>query len=180
MDSNRVYSNSEMTVMDAIFNRRSIRHFTNQEVSQQDIETILHAGFCAPSARRARPWHFVIVRDKDRMMQFSELNPYTKMFAEANFAIAVCGDEEAQKDMDYLYEDCSAAIQNMLLTIHALGLGAVWCGMKRDSEYYHNLANLCLLPEKIVPIGLIAVGYPAEEKVGRDRYEEDKVHYEKW
>ena len=176
----RVYSKSEMKVLEAIFNRRSIRKFLNKSISSQDIETILHAGFCAPSAHNKRPWHFVVVKDKEKLEAFSQLNPYTKMFALADTAIAVCADEKRQEVRDYLYEDSAAAIQNILLAVHALGLGAVWCGMKKDSEYYHNLAKLCKLPEGIIPIGLIAIGYPEEEKKSRDRFEEEKVHYEVW
>src|SRR5690554_4415591 len=118
-----------MNVLDAIFSRRSIRKFTGEQVKEEDLKTILKAGFQAPSAHNYQPREYIVVKDKEILNKISEFHKYAKMLPNAGCGIVVCGDTSKQEEIGFLVEDCSASIQNMLLAAHGLGLGAVWCGL---------------------------------------------------
>lgn len=169
-----------MDVLDAIFTRRSIRNFTGEKVSEEDLKAIFKAGFSAPSAHNFRPWHFVAVREKSSLESIAKFHPYGKMLPKAGCGIIVCGDNERQKTTGFLVEDCSAAIQNMLLAAHGLGLGAVWCGLYPVPQLTKSMAELLNLPSTIIPVGMIALGHKNEEREAPDRYDDSKVHFEQW
>lgn len=169
-----------MNVLEAIFSRRSIRKYTGELVAEDDIKTILKAGFCAPSAMNLQPRHFVVLRDSNILKSIAEIHPYAKMLTQSGCGILVCGDKTKQPEVGYIVEDCSASIQNMLLAAHGLGLGAVWCGVYPREERVKSIAQLLKLPENIVPVGLVVVGHKDETKEPNDRYDEAKVHFDKW
>lgn len=169
-----------MEVLEAIFTRRSVRKFTGQPISEEDLKTVVKAGFCAPSAHNKQPWHFIIVRDKDALENISKVHPYAKMLPQAGCGIIVCGDETKEGMTGFLIEDCSAAIQNMLLAAHGLGLGAVWCGLYPVSQLTKPIGKFVNLPSEIVPVGMVVIGHKAEEKESIDRYDDSKIHIEQW
>lgn len=169
-----------MDALTCIFTRRSIRQYTGQSVTDDQLHSILRAGFSAPSANNTRPWRFIVVRDTVTLKAITEAHPYSKILPEAGCGILVCGDTQCNENLYYLAEDCSAAIQNMLLAAHALGLGAVWLGVHPREERVSAMRELMSIPGDILPVGMIAVGVPAEAKDAPDRYEEDKVHLERW
>jgi nitroreductase len=104
------------------------------------------------------------------------------MLGKANAGIVVCGDLEKAHDsqLSYLLQDCSASVENMLLAANALGIGACWLGVHPREERCEHIRKLLGIPEKIIPISVISLGYPAEEKAPRTRYSEASVHSEKW
>ena len=170
-----------MDIQTAILTRRSIRKFTPAKIDDEMIKNILRAGFHAPTAGNKRPVHFIVVKDKTIKKALSEAKQEAEMINEADIAIVVCGDKNIQPYHDFLHEDCSASIENMLIFIHGNGLGAVWCGVPEIIEecfqiYYDKLK----LPKNIIPIGTIAIGGINEEKKYIDRYNEEKVHYDCW
>ena len=169
-----------MDALDAIFTRKSIRKYTGQPVTAEQLHTIMRAGFSAPTAMNKRPWQFVVIRDSETLKAITEFHPYSKMLPSAGCGILVCGDTKASNNEYYLTQDCSAAMENMLLAAHALGLGAVWLGVYPREERMNPLRALTNLPEHILPIGLMAVGVADEIREAPDRYEEQKVHYEHW
>ncbi len=169
-----------MEVLEAIFTRRSIRRFTGQPISEEDLKTVVKAGFYAPSAHNKQPWHFVIVRDKDALESIAKIHPYAKMLPQAGCGIIVCGDKEKEGMTGFLVEDCSAAIQNMLLAAHGLGLGAVWCGLYPVPQLTKPIGGLVNLPSEIVPVGMVVIGHKAEEKENAERFDDSKVHLEQW
>ncbi|HHV99379.1 MAG TPA: nitroreductase family protein [Clostridiaceae bacterium] len=169
-----------MDVLEAIFTRRSIRKYTGAPVSEADLKTILKAGFCAPSAMNLQPRHFVVLKDSDILNKITEIHPYAEMLTQAGCGILVCGDRTKQSEIGYIVEDCSASIQNMLLAAHGLGLGAVWCGVYPREQRVNGISQLLKLPENIVPVGLVVVGHKDESKEPNDRYDETKVHFDKW
>ncbi len=170
-----------MEVNTAIFTRRSIRRFIPGEISDEVLNTILKAGFHAPTAANKRPVHFIVVKDRELLKTLSEAKQEAQMIREAAIAIVVCGDKSKQPYHDFLHEDCSAAIENMLLCIHGLGLGAVWCGVPEIlSDCFQMYINKLHLPENIIPIGTIAIGHIGEEKPYIDRFDKEKVHYNCW
>jgi nitroreductase len=169
-----------MDVLEAIFTRRSVRKFTGVPASADNVNTILRAGSYAPSAHNHQPWHFVVIRASATLEAIAAGHPYAKMMPQAGCCIVVCGDKERQGTVGFLVEDCSAAIQNMLLAAHGLGLGAVWCGLYPVPELTRLIGGLLHLPESVIPIGMIAVGHKLEERTTDERFDPGRVHLETW
>ena len=115
-------------VLNFIMSRRSVRKFTDEPVSQEDIDIILKAAMSAPSARNDKPWAYVVVQKREVLDKLADAHPYGKMLGEATLAIAVVG----KKDADYWIHDCSASTENILLAVSGLGLGGVWLGIHPD------------------------------------------------
>lgn len=166
--------------MNAIFARRSIRKYTDKVVSDELIEQILRAGMAAPSARDEQPWHFIVIDDRVILDEIPKFHHYSQMLKEAGHAIVVCGDIPAQKSEKYWVQDCSAAAQNMLLMATELGLGSVWLGVYPDEERVKALKVLLDLPENVMPLCILPIGYPAETKKPVDRFDTSKIHRNRW
>lgn len=170
---------SSIDVLTAIKTRRSIRVFSSKKVEKSKIETILEAGFCAPSAKNKRPWNFIVSKNKDFIDNIADKNNYKPLLT-ANCCIIVCGDSNIEGTKDFLLEDCGAAIENMLLAAHGLDIGATWCGLVKTNDKYKYICDFFRLPDKVIPMAIIALGYPDEKKDCSPRYDERKVHWEKW
>lgn len=169
-----------MDVLQAIFTRRSIRKFTGEQISDENMETLLKAGFSAPSAHNMQPWHFVVIKNPAILENIAEKHPYAKMLPQAGCCIVVCGNDEVQKTKGLQVEDCSAAIQNILLAAHGIGLGAVWCGLYPAPELTKIVSDAVKLPNNIEPIGMVVVGHKVEDREPADRFDKAKVHYDQW
>jgi len=165
-----------------IFGRRSIRAYTGAPVSEAVVEKLLEAAMAAPSAAAKDPWRFVVVRDRGTLSKIAEALPNGRMIAGAALGIVVCGELPAAHDqqLGYLLQDCSAAIENLLLCAHALGLGACWLGVYPREQRVDALRKIFLLPPPVIPVGCISIGCPAETKPPRTRFKRDYVHFEKW
>jgi len=161
-----------------IFARRSIRKYTTKPVSRKDIKVMLEAAMAAPSASNRQPWHFIVVTDRQTLDRLARAHPYGKMLFEAPLCIVVCGDETVSPR--YWVQDCSAASENLLLAAAALGLGAVWLGVHPRKSRVDPMKKVLKIPETIVPLNLIPIGHPAEEKEPRTQYNELRVHHEQW
>lgn len=170
-----------MDAIEAILSRRSCRKYTAQPVEQEIVEQLLRAGMASPTACNQRPWHFVTVDDRETLSAISDIQAYSPMLKTAPVAIVVCSDggDDAMGG-PYWPQDCAAATQNMLITAHALGLGAVWLGIYPDDARVTGLRELLGLPENITPFCVIAVGHPARAVRPIDRYEPERVHQNKW
>lgn len=175
-----VVGGNGMELLTAIKTRRSIRSFTDVPVSDHLIREILHAGLCAPSAKNKRPCHFITVQNRDTLAALGEDKPNAAMLVVSACAIVVCGDRNLQGIKELLLADCAAATQNMLLCIHALGLGGVWCDVAANAQWHKQIIQLLKLPIKIEPFAVIALGYPAEEKAPAPRWDQTKLHQESW
>lgn len=169
-----------MDIIEAIFTRRSIRKFEEGPISQEQLYTIIKAGCQAPSAHNRQPWHFIVVKDKNKFEKISNFHSYAKMLPSADVCIVVCGDKERQSMNGFLIEDCSAAIQNMLLATHGIGLGAVWCGLYPVTNLTRQMKKLLSIPSTIIPVGMIVLGQIGEQRPVEDRFDEKKIHNEKW
>lgn len=168
--------------LDFIYNRRSIRKYTNKPVTNEVIEEMLNAAMAAPSTCAKDPWRFIVVQEKTTLSKICEGLPNGKMLENAALGIVVCGDiDKAHGNLpSYMLQDCSAAIENLLIAAHHMGLGAVWLGVHPREERIEHIKSLFNLPENIIPISCISIGYPDEKKEARTRYNVDYVHYEKW
>jgi nitroreductase len=165
-----------------IFGRRSVRAYAPGQVSDETVRTLLEAAMAAPSAVAKDPWRFVVVRNKDTLNRIADALPNGKMLPQAAVGIVVCGDLEAAHDrqLSYLLQDCSAAIENLLLCVHALGLGACWLGVHPRQDRMKLLSHLLGLPSSVLPVCCLAIGRPGEVKQPRTRYNPAYVHFEKW
>ena len=161
-----------------IFSRRSIRKYTEEPVPEEHVTTILEAAMAAPSASNRKPWHFVVVTERDTLNRLADAHKYAKMLQEAPLCVVVCGDESVSPR--FWEQDCSAATQNILLAAQALGLGSVWCGVHPSEERVKDISEILGIKQPVKPLNLIAIGHPAEEKEPRTQYDEERVHRERW
>jgi len=169
-----------MDALEAILSRRSIRRYTDQPVSGEQVEELLKAGMSAPSAGNQQPWQFIVITDRKLLAEIPRFHPYASMLPHAKVAILVCGDLQAESFKGYWVQDCSAATENILIAAHARGLGAVWLGIYPREERVKALQKLLNLPEHIVPLSLISIGYPAEKKPPADRFDPSRIHHNGW
>ena len=165
-----------------ILGRRSIRVYAPGDVGEAAITQLLQAAMAAPSAVAKDPWRFVVIREKETLSVIAAALPNGGMLAAAPLGIIVCGDLDAAHDrqLSYLLQDCSAAIENLLLCAHALGLGACWLGVHPREDRVRKLKEILSLPASVIPVAGIAIGHPGEEKESRTRFNREYVHWEKW
>lgn len=166
--------------IESILKRRSIRRYTKEPVSEEEVEAVLRAGMCAPSAGNERPWHFVVIKDRKELEEISRFLPYAQMVKEAQVAILICADEHLEKYSGFWPQDCSAATENMLLACTSLGLGSVWLGIYPIEDRVATMRKFLEMPSHVVPFAMIPIGRPAESRPINDRFQADRVHRERW
>ncbi|NLL42104.1 MAG: nitroreductase family protein [Firmicutes bacterium] len=171
---------SKIDVLTAILERRSIRRYRAEPVEDGAIYTILQAGLAAPTAMNRRPFHFIVIKDRDTLNTLAAGKRYAHMLSDAQAAFVICGDSSVEARREHLYADCFAATQNMLLAIHGIGLGGVWLGVTVDSDWYRQLRAVLKLPAEIIPTAVISMGQPAEERPQPPTWDPEKIHYETW
>ena len=180
--------NSQMTndadnknaAIETIMTRTSIRSYTDRAVSADTVEMLLRAGMAAPTAVNAQPWHFVVVNERAKLDELAGTNRYGDMLRQAPLAIVVCGNMEKAMQgpgQAFWIQDCSAATENILLAAHALGLGAVWTGCHPIEERVAAVSEVLGLPETIVPLCVIVMGYPNENPQPKDKWKPENVSY---
>jgi nitroreductase len=165
-------------MLDTIFARRSIRKYTGEPVTEEQVRKLLEAAMAAPSANNSQPWHFVVVQDREQLRRLAEAHPYGRMQAEAALSIAVCADPTLSPR--YWVQDCSAATENLLLAATALGLGGVWLGVYPNQDRVARVKEVLGIPEGIEVLCLVAIGHPAEKKPPRTQYNPQRVHRDRW
>lgn len=167
-------------VLDNIFKRTSIRSYKNKPVEKEKVEKLLRAGMAAPTAMNKQPWHFVVVTDKGQLQKLSEANPHAAMAAQAPLAIVVCGDMNKAAEgnsREFWIQDCSAASENILLAATGMKLGAVWTGTYPSEERCAAVAKVLGLPESLIPLNTIVIGYPDSEVNPKDKWREENISY---
>lgn len=169
-----------MDLFEAILTRRSIRKYTEDAIADDELRRILECAMNAPSACNEQPWQFMVFRDPANKALLAKTSPYTGMAEKAAAVIVVCGDLSLEKARGYWVQDCSVAIQNLLLAARGLGIGTVWCGVHPNQERVEYLKKTFQLPENVIPLGLICLGRPLQEFRKADRFNEDRIHWEKW
>lgn len=164
--------------LETIFNRKSVRKYTERPVEKEKLETLVRAGMAAPSSRDRRPWEFVIVTDRDLLDKMGDGLPLACMLKETKQAIIVCGDTVKSENAWQL--DCSAAAQNILLAAESIGLGAVWTAAYPYPERMKIIRDALQLPEHILPLTVIPLGYPTGIEKPKDKYNKKQIHYNGW
>ena len=173
-------SDNMKSPLETIMTRTSIRSYTDRAVAADTIELLLRAGMAAPTAVNAQPWHFVVVNDRAKLDELGGTSRRGDMLRQAPLAIVVCGNlEKAMQGpaQAFWVQDCSAATENILLAAHALGLGAVWTGCYPMEERMADVSRVLNLPETIVPLCVIVMGYPAENPEPKDKWKPENVSY---
>jgi nitroreductase len=164
-------------LIDLIKQRRSIRQYTDQDVSDDDVRQLLECAMAAPSGRARDPWHFIVVRDAATREKLASTHEFSGMCSRSPLVLAVCGDQSIS---DHWISDGAAATENILLAATALGLGAVWVGIFPRTEREAYVQEVLGIPPHIRVFCLIPVGHPGEEKPSRTRYKAERVHYDKF
>ena len=170
---------------DLITNRRSIRRYTDEEISADDVKTIMEAALMAPTSKSSRPWQCVIVEDSARLEALSKCKEAGAMpIAKAPLAIVVAVDVEAS---DPWIEDAAIAATYIQLQAQDLGLGSCWIQIRgryteRDLESETYVQNVLDMPDTILPVAIITIGHPAEEKKPQnlEKLLWEKVHINEW
>jgi nitroreductase len=165
-----------------IFSRRSVRLYQRADVDERQVRDLLEAAMAAPSAVAKDPWEFVVVRNRTMLTRLATGLPNGQMLADAALGIVVCGNLQRAHDrqLSYMLQDCSAAIENLLLAANALGLGACWLGVHPRDDRVAHVRSALAVPADVIPVAVIALGWPAESPLPRTRYRADAVHLEAW
>ena len=167
-----------MELKEVLLKRRSVRKFTQEPISDEMIEELLHAAMSGPSACNNKPWDFYVITNIQKLEELKASSMFTKI--SSTLAIVVCGDLSRAlplKMAEYWIQDCSAATENILLRVTDLGLGAVWCGIHPQEKAVEKVRQILEIPKSQIPLNLIFIGHPEEEPEARDQYEEKRVHY---
>ena len=171
-----------MDVLEAIKERRSIRAYTNEKVSEKDVERLIEAARWAPSAGNIQPWEFVIVKDMEMKQKLSDAALKQTLIEKAPVVIVVCADVNrssrgygSRGKQLYSIQDTAAATENILLAAQELGLATCWVGTFREKE----VAKAVKAPKNMRPVAIVPVGYPAVRPVApQKRSVNEIVHYE--
>lgn len=166
-------------MVDAIFKRASVRKFTRDLVTDDEVRALLRAAMAAPSAGNQQPWEFYVARDRETLRRLSEATPYAKPAAEAACVITVCARTEGLRFPPCVPQDLGACVENLLLEAVDLGLGAVWMGVAPEPDRVAAVAEVLGTPEGLEPFAMVAIGFPELEPTpkGRDRFDETRIHW---
>ena len=170
-------------ILENIHSRKSTRSFTDQQVSREQIDTLVRAAMAAPTGWNLRPWRFIVLDDREVLNKLASKLSHSDLLKKAPAAIIVCGDtsiKDPQGNADLWTYDCSAASENLLLAAEAIGLGAVWTKVSPDATRISTIQEELNMPEHIIPLNIIPVGYPKEIPAAKDKYNADNIHFNKW
>ena len=170
-----------MSEIDIIFKRRSIRKYTDQPVEPEKIELLLQAAMAAPSAVNSQPWEFIVVTEAEALARLRSKLRFARHNAPVGI-IVLGSPEQAHNTAGRMFweQDCSAAMENMLIAAVGLGLGAVWIGIHPVVPFVRAVREALDIPEDVTPLGMMHVGYAAEEKPARTQYDKHKVYWQKY
>lgn len=170
-------------VLNNILTRRSIRRYTGEPISRDNLLTLTKAGMAAPSSRDTRHFCFLVVDDEALVKKLAENLPYAKMLLTAKHAIIVCSDialAHGGSSTDYWVQDCSAATENILLAAHSMGIGTCWTALHPRAERVAFVKQALGFPENVMPLCVIAVGISAGDEKPRDKFDPQRVHWNAW
>ncbi len=169
-------------VFENIYARKSVRDYTERSPTAGQIDSLLRAAMAAPTARDRRPWRFVVVDNEVILDSLGYQLPYAAMTSKAPVAIVVCGELSPGVPVEHemWMQDCSAATENLLLAAEAMGLGAVWTGVYPYEDRMAVVKRLLRLPDNVIPLNVIPVGYPAGNTAAKKKYDKKNIHFNAW
>jgi nitroreductase len=166
--------------MSLIFKRHSVRKFTDEKVPDELIENLLKAGMQAPSSCNAQPWEFIVVSKEEDKKVISEMHRFAKPAAGASHLIITLGNLNEAKVHGMIEQDLGACNENILLQATHEGLGAVWLGFHPIEDRTLRLKEFLNIPDYCIPFSVICVGWPESEGNVKLRYDESKVHFDRF
>jgi nitroreductase len=171
------------SVLDIIHSRRSVRRYSGKSVSREDMETLVRAGMAAPSSRDTRHWYFIVIDDAEMIKKLVDGLPYAKMLSSAMHAIIVASDltqAHGGVETEYWVQDCSAAVENVLLAAQSIGIATCWTAAYPRPERVAFVKEVLGIPENVMPLCVIAVGYSAGDDKPRDKFDSNRIFWNKW
>jgi nitroreductase len=167
---------------DVIHARKSVRNFTGAPVNKADLEQIIKAGMAAPTAANMQPWSFIVITEREILDGLAAGLPNAKMLTKAGAAIIVCTEPDRAngKSRDLAIIDASAAGENILLAIEAMNLGGVWTAAYPYADRMTHVKAVLNIPQEVIPLNVIAIGIPAGQDKPKDKYKQEKIHWERW
>ncbi|WP_034849478.1 nitroreductase family protein [Clostridium hydrogeniformans] len=170
-----------MDVIECMYKRRSIRKYSDKHLEDEILLTLIKAATAAPTACNSKPWEYIIVTDKEIKSEIKKKLYFAQYDAPA--MIVVCGNMKLAMSgpvRDYWIQDCSAAIENILLAATSMGLGSLCIGLHPVESSARPLYKILDLPNEVIPLGVVYLGYPAEEKEPRTQFDEKHVYWQKY
>ena len=185
---------AQKSALEVIKARTSIRSFTGEKLSEEQINTLLDAAMAAPTDANVQPWRFIVITDDEVKAGLYSGEVHKKMVTTAGAVIVVCGEttrlrrpKDADEDAEpvpvpnkYWFEDCSAATENLLLAATALDLGAVWLSCYPTERIVERIRAYLGIPASVTPLAIVPVGYPAENPEPKNKWKPENIHYDKW
>jgi nitroreductase len=166
--------------LDAIMTRRSIRQFSDEPVTDEELEAVLRAAMAAPSAHNGRPWRFVVVRDREVLGRLAKATPFASPLADAQAVIVVLAERRISAYAGFWVIDCAAAIENALVAAHAIGLGGVWIGVHPIRPFSFAVRRVVAAPHSMRVHSMVALGRPTKARAVQDRFVSEWVHLDRW
>ena len=173
-----ISNNSDTSAIENIMNRKSVRKYSDEKIEQEKIDTILKCAMAAPSAMNKQPWEILVVTEKEKLEKLAQIAPNASYSKNAQLAIIVCGDSSVSDK--FWIQDCCAVTENILLAAESLGLGAVWCAVYPSEEKVKEIREFFNLPENVIPLNIIPMGYPFDKEEPKQKYNPEKVHLNNW
>ena len=167
-------------LLDYIYSRSVVQSFSNKEVEPQKIMLLLEAAMAAPSTCSNEPWEFIVVSEKEKMKKLKEATQF--QCCNAPLSIVVCGNIKLGKTEleSSVLQDCMAAIQNIILACAGINLGAEWCSVNLNQDSMEAIRHLLHIPDHVIPLGIVCIGYPNEIKSLKAKYNEKRIYWEKY
>ena len=166
--------------MSIIFKRKSVRRFKDEKVDDEIIIRLLKAGMQAPSSCNSQPWEFIVISNPDDKLAISRMHQFAKPAANASHLIVTVGNLNEAKVIRMIEQDLGACNENILLQATHEGLGAVWLGFHPIEDRTLKLKEYLEIPDYCIPFSVICVGWPAQDSEVKLRYDEGKVHYDRY
>lgn len=170
-----------MDTIECIYKIRSVRKYCDKPIDDEILLTLIKAATAAPTACNSRPWEYIIITDKEvkseikKKMYFAQYEAPAMIVTCGNMKLAMSGPVK-----NFWIQDCSAAIENILLAATSMGLGSLWVGLYPVESSIRPLYKILDLPEEVIPLGIVYLGYPAEEKESRTQFDEKHVYWQKY
>ena len=163
--------------MKEIFHRVSIRKYEAKPVEKEKLLQILKAGMQAPSAKNQQPWEFYVISNPKKIQQLSEISPFSGCAAGAPVLIVPVYRNSGLSAQAFAQIDMAIAQENMWLETDSLGLGGVWLGAAPEQKRMNKVREILELPDTVEPFSVFALGYPAEQRNQKDRFDESRIHF---
>ena len=178
-------------VMDNILSRKSVRSYTDQKLTEEQINTLLRAAMAAPSGSNIQPWSFVVLTDASEYDTIFAGNFNMDKFKQSAAVIVLCADTTVTRTPrdggapvvrpnGTWRDDLGAATENLLLAAESMGLGAVWTASYPYKDRYMPPKTALGLPDTVIPYSIVPVGYPAGDEQPKDKWDPARIHYGRW